>query len=139
MIKEGLFSHSKIDEGLKAEVSSAKVEEFISALILRKGASRDDVGLEQLRLNHSFELYQKAENREFLKGVFSRVVEGRFADEDLEYIPHDRAEVRHLDEAMRDELRDMGWLVIEVRASELGDQTAMSRHINRIQRRLPKV
>ena len=86
MIKEGLFSHSKIDEDLKAEVSSAKVEEIIRGFALGRGSSFDDVDLEQIRLDHSIGLYLKVETMEFLKGIFDRVIEGRFADEDLEYI-----------------------------------------------------
>lgn len=50
--------------------------------------------------------------------------------------PHDRPEVRRKDELMRDELRDIGWTVVEVRAAELGDEVAMTRHIRRIQKRL---
>jgi hypothetical protein len=50
--------------------------------------------------------------------------------------PHDRSEVRRRDQLMRDELRDTGWTVVEVLAVELGDETAMDRHIRRIQRRL---
>ena len=72
MIKEGLFSHSKIDEDLKADVSSAKVEEIIRGFALGRGSSFDDVDLEQIRLDHSIGLYRKVETREFLT-VLSKV------------------------------------------------------------------
>ena len=52
--------------------------------------------------------------------------------------PHNNPETRLKDDLMRDELRDLGWTVVEVRIEELSDVTAMERHIRRIQRRLGK-
>lgn len=50
--------------------------------------------------------------------------------------PHDRQERRFRDRAIRDELMDRGWTVVEVHASELTDEARMRRHIQRIERRL---
>jgi len=51
---------------------------------------------------------------------------------------HQERSQRLLDRMLRDELRDMGWTVVEIPIDELADPTAMQLHIRRLSRRLSR-